>query len=175
MFITKKHIPRRTFLTGMGVTLALPLLESMVPAQTPSRQTAANVRTRFTGIFVPHGAAPGYWSPATTGTNFEFSDIAKPLEPFRYRVVILSGLYGKSSEQPAGESGGDHSVSAAFLAANRPKKSAASDIYLGKTIDQYIADKVGQDTLLPSLQLAIEDPGGNTGMCGWGYSCAYVN
>src|SRR5262245_9246894 len=128
MFITKRHIPRRTFLRTTGVTLALPLLDSMLPASTPLAQTAASPKTRFTGIFVPHGAAPGYWSPETTGTDFEFSPITKPLEPFRDRVVILSGLYAKSSEQPAGESGGDHSVSAAFMAANRPRKRAAKDI-----------------------------------------------
>jgi len=91
MFITKKHIPRRTFLRGVGVTMALPLLESMLPAQTPLRQTAANPNTkrRFVGIWHPHGAAPGYWSPLKEGKDFEFSFITKPLEPFRDRVVLI--------------------------------------------------------------------------------------
>ena len=81
MFITKKHIPRRTFLRGVGVTMALPFLESMLPAQTPLRQTAANPNTkrRFVGIWHPHGAAPGYWSPLKEGKDFEFSFITKPL------------------------------------------------------------------------------------------------
>ena len=92
MFVTKKHIPRRTFLRGAGVTLALPLLESMVPALTPARLTAAAPVRRFVGIWHPHGASPGYWSPLQEGRDFEFSFITKPLEPFRNRVVLISGL-----------------------------------------------------------------------------------
>src|SRR5262245_64665962 len=99
MFITKKHIPRRTFLRGAGATLALPLLEAMLPAQTPQAQTAASpdkIR-RFVGIWHPHGAAPGYWSPLQEGKNFEFSFITKPLEPFRDRIVLITGLHGTSA------------------------------------------------------------------------------
>ena len=92
MFVTKKHIPRRTFLRGAGVTLALPLLESMVPAFTPLRLTAAAPVKRFVGIWHPHGAAPGYWSPTQEGKDFEFSFITKPLEPFRNRTVLITGL-----------------------------------------------------------------------------------
>ena len=97
MFITKKHIPRRTFLRGCGVTVALPFLESMLPAQTPLRQTAASPGSvrRFVGIWHPHGAAPGYWSPLQEGSNFEFSFITKPLEPFRDRVVLISARPGR--------------------------------------------------------------------------------
>src|SRR4029450_12171668 len=90
MFVTKKHLPRRTFLRGAGVTLALPLLESMLPAMTPLRLTAAAPVKRFVGIWHPHGAAPGYWSPVQEGCDFEFSFITKPLEPFRDRVVIIT-------------------------------------------------------------------------------------
>src|SRR5215203_2326314 len=93
MFLAKKHIRRRTFLRGAGVTLALPLLESMVPAMTPARLTAAAPVRRFVGIWHPHGASPGYWSPLQEGRNFEFSYITKPLEAFRNRVVLISGLY----------------------------------------------------------------------------------
>ena len=85
MFITKKFIPRRTFLRGAGVVIGLPLLDSMVPAQTPLSKTAAVPPKRFLGIWHPHGAAPGYWSPQQEGSNFEFSFITKPLEPFRDR------------------------------------------------------------------------------------------
>src|SRR4029453_8595626 len=92
MFLTKKHIPRRTFLRGAGVTLALPFLESMVPALTPLRLTAASPAKRFVGIWHPHGASPGYWSPLQEGKDFEFSFITKPLEPFRNRVVLITGL-----------------------------------------------------------------------------------
>ena len=103
MFITRKHIHRRAFLRGAGVTLALPLLDSMVPAQTPLAKTAAVPKTRFTGIFVPHGMAPGYWvpeKPVLEAGNFPF--ILKPLEPFREQTVVMSGLWSKSAEPPPG-------------------------------------------------------------------------
>jgi len=175
MFITKKHIPRRTFLRGAGTMLALPLLDAMVPARTLLAQTAANPRTRFTGIFVPHGMAPGYWVPAKEGAGFEFPMILSPLEPFRDRTVVLSGLWSKSAEPPPGVTGADHWVAAAYLCADKPRKTAGADIYDGTTIDQLIAEKIGQETLLPSIQLGVEDPGNNTGNCNWGYSCAYSN
>src|SRR2546426_8893560 len=117
MFITKKSIPRRTFLRGCGVTLGLPLLESMLPAQTPLRQTAAkpgSVR-RFVGIWHPHGAAPGYWSPLQEGSNFEFSFITKPLEPLRDRVVLITGLDAAGSSPNAEEHRGDHARGAKLL------------------------------------------------------------
>lgn len=175
MFITRKHIPRRAFLRGTGVALALPFLESMLPAQTPLRNTAANPKTRFTGIFVPHGAAPGYWVPKGEGKDFEFSMVFKPLEPFRDRTVIMSGLWSKSAEPPPGVTGADHWVASAFMCAAKPKKTTGADIKDGTTIDQIIAQKIGQETLLPSLQLALEDPGANSSNCGEGYSCAYTN
>src|SRR5260370_2178366 len=93
MFIAKKHVARRTFLRGIGVTLALPLLDSMVPAQTPLRKTAASPVKRFVGIWHPHGAAPGYWSPLQEGPNFNFSFITKPLEPFHDPLVLITGLH----------------------------------------------------------------------------------
>src|SRR5262245_44213375 len=173
MFISKKHIPRRTFLYGTGVTLALPLLEAMLPAQTPLR-SAASPKTRFTGIFFPHGMAPGYWVPKAEGSNFEFPFILEPLQPFRDDVVILSGLHARSAEPPSGVTGSDHFVAAAYLCATKPKKTTGADITAGTTIDQLIAAKIGQDTLLPSLQLAVEDPGASSS-CGEGYSCAYTN
>ena len=184
-FLTKKHVARRTFLRGAGVTLALPLLDSMIPAQTPLARTAATPKSRFTGIFVPHGAAPGWWVPEAGGPgepksppgdkNFKYPMILEPLEPFRDRTVILSGLWSKSAEPPPGQTGADHWVAAAFLCANKPKKTTGADIYDGTTIDQLIAQKIGQETLLPSLQLALEDPGANSSNCGEGYSCTYSN
>lgn len=174
MFNAKKHIPRRTFLYGTGVTLALPFLEAMLPAQTPLRAAAANPKTRFTGIFFPHGMAPGYWVPKAEGTNFELPFIMGPLQALRDRVVILSGLHARSAEPPPGVTGSDHFVAAAYLCATKPKKTTGADIDAGTTIDQLIAQKIGQDTLLPSLQLAVEDPGASSS-CGEGYSCAYTN
>jgi hypothetical protein len=176
MFITKKHISRRTVLRGAGVALALPLLDSMVPAQTPLRNTAAVPKTRFTGIFVPHGMAPGYWIPdGPTLKAGSLPSIMEPLAPFVDHTTILSGLWTKSAEPPPGVTGADHWVAAAYLCANKPKKTTGSDIEDGTTIDQLIAEKIGQESLLPSLQLAIEDPGANSSNCGEGYSCAYTN
>ena len=176
MFLPKKHLPRRTFLKGAGVALALPLLEAMVPAGALARQSAAALtKTRFTGIFVPHGMAPGHWIPGTEGSGFDFPMILEPLEPFRDSTVVLSGLWSKSAEPPPGVTGADHWVASAFLCAQKPKKTAGADIVNGVTIDQTIAQRIGQDTLLPSLQLGVEDPGANSSNCGEGYSCAYTN
>ena len=122
MFVAKKHIPRRTFLRGAGVTLALPLLESMVPALTPTRLTAAAPIRRFVGIWHPHGAAPGYWSPLKAGKDFEFSFITKPLEPFRNRVVLISGLDMPEAMATTDEPGGDHARGAVLLSGARPRR-----------------------------------------------------
>jgi Protein of unknown function (DUF1552) len=173
MFITKKHIPRRTFLRGAGVTLALPLLESMVPAVTPLRLTAAAPVRRFAGIWHPHGAAPGYWSPLQEGKDFDFSFITKPLEPYRNRTVLITGLDMPEAMATDDEPGGDHARGAVLLSGARPRRNAVSP-FLGATIDQMIANKYGQDTILSSIQLGVEDTG-NFGNCNWGYSCAYTN
>src|SRR6516162_6031843 len=175
MFITKKHISRRTVLKGVGAALALPFLDAMVPAATAMAQTAAAPKPRFVGLFVPHGMAPGYWVPEKEGTDFDFKFCFKPLEPFREYVTLMSGLHSRSAEPPPGVTGADHWVAAAFLCANKPKKTAGADVYAGTTIDQMIAQKHGQDTLMPSMQLAMEDPGANSTNCGEGYSCVYTN
>jgi Protein of unknown function (DUF1552) len=176
MFLTKKHMSRRTVLRGAGTALALPLLDAMVPAGVALAQTAAKPKARFVGCFVPHGMAPGYWVPATEGrldTVLPFN--WKPLEPFRDYSVIMSGLHSRSAEPPPGATGADHWVAAAFLCANKPKKTAGADVYAGTTIDQMIAQKIGRDNLMPSMQLAVEDPGANSSNCGEGYSCTYTN
>jgi hypothetical protein len=176
MFITKKHVSRRTVLRGAGATLALPLLEAMVPAATALAQTAASPKPRFVGLFVCHGMAPGYWVPSTEGPlAAELPFIFKPLEPHRDHTVILSGLHSRSAEPPPGATGADHWVAAAFLCANKPRKTAGADVYAGTTIDQMIAQKIGQDSLMPSMQLTVEDPGANSSNCGEGYSCTYTN
>src|SRR5579883_1305647 len=175
MFITKKHISRRTVLKGAGAALALPFLDAMVPAATALAQTAAQPTPRFVGCFVPHGMAPGYWVPEKTGSDFDFTFIFKPLEPYRKQVTIMSGLHSRSAEPPPGVTGADHWVAAAFLCANKPKKTAGADVYAGTTIDQMIAQKIGTQNLMPSMQLAVEDPGANSSNCGEGYSCVYTN
>ena len=181
MYLTKKHLPRRTFLRGAGVTLALPFLESMVPALGAFAQSPAAPKTRLVTIFAPHGWSPTYWADGdpsvapTAGRNMGLGYIHKPLEPWQDKLTIVSGLDGTSSMPPPGSSGGDHSRASATFTGTSPKKTSGADIYGGVSIDQIVARKYGQDTLLPSLQLAIEDPGANTGICGWGYSCSYSN
>jgi hypothetical protein len=177
MFITKRHIPRRTFLQGAGVSLALPLLEAMVPASTLLAQTAAAPKPRFVGIFFPHGMAPGYWEPKAEGAlPDKLPYILEGLEKVKDQTVVMSGLWSQSAEPPEGTTGSDHWVAAAYLTAIKPRKTAGSDATVGSaTIDQLIARKIGQDTLLPSLQLAVEDPNSSSSNCGEGYSCSYTN
>jgi len=173
MFISKKFIPRRAFLKGAGVTIGLPLLDSMIPAQTPQKKTAATPTPRFLAIWHPHGAAPGYWSPLQEGKDFEFSFITKPLEPFRNRVTLISGLDMPEAMATTEEPGGDHARGAVLLSGTRPRRNAVSP-YLGVTLDQLVAQKYGRDTILSSIQLGVEQDG-NFGNCNWGYSCAYTN
>ena len=174
-YLTQKHISRRTLLRGAGVTLALPFLDSMVPAQTPLRKAAAAPKMRFSAVFTPHGWCRDYCYPKTTGAMAELPFMFKPLEAFKNDISIFSGLDGKSSMPLPGTSGGDHSRTAATFTGAAPRKTAGADIWAGTSIDQMIAQKLGQDTLIPSIQMGIEDPGANTGICGWGYSCAYSN
>src|SRR6195256_4763906 len=177
MFITKKHLSRRTFLHGAGLTLSLPLLEAMVPAQTALAQTAASPKPRFVGMFYPHGMAPGYWEPAAEGPLAEkLPYIMESLEKVKDQTVVLSGMWSKSAEPPEGTTGSDHWVAAAYLTGIKPRKTAGSDATTGSaTIDQQIAMKIGQESLLPSLQLAVEDPNSSSSNCGEGYSCSYTN
>jgi hypothetical protein len=175
-FITNRHIPRRTFLRTSGVTLALPLLDAMAPARLALAQTAAPPK-RFVGIFMPHGMAPGLWEPGTTGALPErLPFILESLEKVKKQTVVLTGLWSKSAEPPEGTTGSDHWVAAAYLTGIKPRKTAGSDATVGSpTIDQLIARKIGAETLLPSLQLAVEDPNASSSNCGEGYSCAYTN
>ena len=182
MFITKKHLSRRTFLTGMGATVALPFLESMVPAQTPTRQTAAAPRPRLACIEMVHGSAGStqdgidkhYWEPEKEGRDFEFTMILKPLEPFRDYVTLVTRTDLRAAEAwAAAEEGADHFRSSAiFLTAAHPKQTEGSDVYAGTSIDQFYAQKYGQDTPLPSIQLGIENVDA-TGACGFNYACVY--
>ena len=172
VFLTNRTLPRRTFLRGLGTTLALPFLESMIPARGADKQPYP---TRFVGAFIPHGVAPGYWIPQSSAPGFKFPFVYEPLEPFRKQVVITSGMWSQSSENPPGVTGADHFVAAAYLTGVKPRKTTGADIHCGTSIDQVIAQKIGQQNLLPSLQLALEDPGANSTNCGEGYSCVYTN
>jgi Protein of unknown function (DUF1552) len=171
MFITKKHLPRRTFLRGMGVTLALPLLDAMLPAQTLLKKTAAAGAPRMGFVYVPHGAIMNEWTPAAEGTAFEFSRVLKPLEPFRDRLNIVSGLGNRAADSTA-----VHSLSpTTWLSGVRPKPTQGVDAYAGITADQIAAQHIGQDTPLPSIELATEDHSALLGACDRDYGCIYMN
>ena len=167
MFVTKKSISRRTVLRGLGTTIALPFLEAMVPALTAAAQTAASPLTRFAVVFVPLGERPGYWTPSKAGRDFELTPILKPLEPFRDWMTIVSELCNPLD---------GHAVSvAAWLSGSVPFRTIAENVRAGTTVDQVIANKIGQDTPFPSLELATEDFTGWIGGCDTAYSCAYMN
>jgi hypothetical protein len=184
MFLTQKHLSRRALLRGLGAAVALPFLDSMVPAQTPLGKTAASPRTRFACIEMVHGAAGStldgsskhYWSPEKEGADFEFTQTLQPLEPYRkYLTVISDTDLNPATAQSAAEEGADHfRSSAVFLTAAHPKMTEGSDIHAGISIDQLYAQKFGQDTPLPSIQLCIENVDA-TGACAYGYACVYAD
>lgn len=166
MFLTKKHVHRRTFLRGVGVTLALPLLDSMIPAGTALAQTAAKPRLRAGFIYIPMGAQMPQWTPIGDKPGFQYNRIMKPLEPFRGRVNIVTGT---SILAPNG-----HALSNAMWL-NGTMPAHGTEIRSGTTIDQLVAQKIGQDTTFPSLEIATEDHASELGSCGGDYACAYMN
>jgi hypothetical protein len=167
MFITKRSLSRRTALRGLGATVALPFLDAMVPALTAARQTAANPARRFGAVFVPHGERPGYWTPNTVGSNFEITPILKPLEPFRDSMTVVSELCLPLNGHATTVSG--------WLSGAIPKQTFAEDVRSATTVDQVIAKQIGQETPLPSLEVATENVEGFIGGCDALYSCAYMN
>jgi len=171
MFISKKHLPRRTFLRGLGVTLALPLLDAMLPAQSLLKKTAAAGSPRIGFVYIPHGAIMNQWTPVAEGTAFEFSRVLKPLEPFRERVNVVSGLGNRAADSTA-----VHSLSpTTWLSGVRPKPTQGVDAFAGITADQIAAQHIGQDTPLPSIELATEDHSALLGACDRDYGCIYMN
>jgi len=171
MFVTKRALSRRTLLRGMGTTLALPFLESMVPAFTALAQTPAKPPQRFGAVYFPNGAPMNYWMPKTTGSELEITPILKPLEAHRDQLTIVGNL-----SRAGGKTVTDHAVSSAgWLSGVVAKQTEAEDISLGITIDQVLAAQIGQDTPFPSLEFATEDFSGYVGGCVPGYSCTYMN
>jgi hypothetical protein len=170
MVITKKALPRRTFLRGLGVTVGLPLLDAMAPAL--SAQTKAT--PRFAAIYCGNGANMEDWTPASDGFAFPFSPTLKPLEPFRNQTLVLTGLDNFPATDQ-GDVGGQHPRAApAFMSSVHPKQTEGADVQAGTTIDQLIARHIGQDTKLPSLELSV-DRNDTVGACDHGYACAYMN
>jgi hypothetical protein len=171
MIVTKKSLPRRTFLRGMGVTLALPLLDAMTPAMSSSVGAKPVVRLGF--VYVPNGIIMDKWRPAAEGRDFPFAPTMKPLEPYRDRLLVLSGL-AQVNGRALGDGAGDHArAGATFLTGVHPKKSE-TNIRAGISADQVAAQELGKYTQLASLELGIES-NQLAGGCDSGYSCAYTN
>lgn len=174
MIITKTALKRRTFLRGIGTTLALPLLDAMVPAMAATRLTAATRPTRLGFVYVPNGIIQKNWLPKAEGTAFEFTPTMKALEPFRDKLVVLSNL-AQINGRALGDGPGDHArAGATWLTGVHPKKTEGADIHAGISADQIAARQFGNDTQLASLEIGLEEPQ-LAGGCDSGYSCAYTN
>ena len=185
-FITGKHIPRRTFLRGMGATVGLPFLDAMLPAGRLWGQAKSEIdRTRLVCIEMVHGAAgsneygasKNLWSPAAVGRDFDLSPSSlRALEPFRDYLTIISNTDVRGAEAVIPrEIGGDHyRSSATFLTQAHPKQTESSDVHVGTSLDQLYAQRFGQDTPIPSMQLCIENVD-QAGGCAYGYACVYTD
>ncbi len=166
MFITKKHLPRRSFLRSAVASVSLPLLDAMIPAATALAQTAARPVPKMGFFYVPHGAVMSEWTPDRAGTDFELKTVLKPLEPFKDYLTIVSGLENKQASGPV------HAITpGTWLSSARPRVS--HDPYGGTTADQIAALHISQDTPLPSIEVATE-PGGAAGSCDRSYGCSYA-
>ena len=172
MIVTRKHLPRRTFLKGMGAVIALPMFDAMTPAFAAAGQAARPLRLGFT--YVPNGITMADWTPKAEGAAFEFSRVMKPLEPFRQDMLVLSGL-GHRNGNALGDGPGDHARAAAsYLTGVHPRKTAGADIQNGISVDQIAAQHLGSQTRFASLELGCDDSR-TIGNCDSGYSCAYTN
>ena len=174
MMITRKSISRRAMLQGLGASLALPLLDSMVPAMAATRISSAKPAVRMAFIYVPNGIIQKDWLPSATGTGFEFLRTMKPIEPFRDQLLVLSNLMQRGG-RALGDGAGDHArAGASWLTGVHPKKTEGSDITAGVSADQIAARHLGKITQLGSLEIGLEEPT-LAGGCDSGYSCAYTN
>ena len=170
MFVRKLSLDRRTFLRGAGVTLALPMLDAMLPAFAAT--TKAIPRMSF--LYTPNGVNPATWPPVGTGTEFKFSPALTPLEPFRDRVTVLTNMAHHSADRQ-NDGAGDHSrATGVFLSGCHAKRTQGADLHLGITADQIAAKSLGKDNLLPSLEISLEDRN-VAPLCDEGYTCAYSN
>ena len=173
MMIFRKAIPRRMFLRGVGATVALPLLDAMIPAFASKSEAAVTSPVRLSICYVPNGIIPGAWKPETVGSNFEITPVLEPLAKFRDRFLVLSGLSSKHAEAAPGDGGqtAPHELACgAFLTGRHPQKEGR----VGVSMDQVLAQDLGQETQLASLELGIEAPD-VTGKCALGWNCAYIH
>ncbi|HWD98913.1 MAG TPA: DUF1552 domain-containing protein, partial [Bryobacteraceae bacterium] len=158
MIITKTALKRRTFLRGVGTALALPLLDSMVPAMAATRLTAAKRPTRLGFVYVPNGIIQKNWLPTTEGVGFEFTPTMQALAPFRDKLVVMSNL-AQINGRALGDGPGDHArAGATWLTGVHPKKTEGADIHAGISADQIAARQFGNDTQLGSLEIGLEEP-----------------
>jgi hypothetical protein len=170
MVIRKRALPRRTFLRGAGAAVALPLLDAMVPALSAAPKAAP----RFAAIYAGNGVTVNAWTPTSEGAGFTFSPTLKPLEAFRDRVLVVSGLDNFPATDQ-GDSGGQHARAAsAFMSSVHPKQTEGADVRVGITMDQIIARQICSDSKLPSLEVSV-DRNDVVGACDHGYACAYLN
>jgi hypothetical protein len=179
MIITRKALPRRTFLRGFGVALGLPMLDAMAPAMSALAQGPASGPRRLGFIYMPNGVAKNssidYWTPPSAGTKFQMSQILAPLEPFRDRMLVISGLDHNQAEAGDDGASGDHTRgTSSWLTGVYPKRTEGADVRNGISADQIAAAAIGKDTALPSLELGI-DLNFLAGQCENSYSCAYLN
>ncbi len=175
MIITRKALPRRTVLRGIGATVALPLLDGMVPALTALSRTAARPIQRFGVVYVPNGVVIDKWTPALDGAAFELTPILEPLKPFRDRLLILTGLT-QNKNGLAAKSGAVHGRCATkYLtgAIPRPFGQEGNDFRADVSMDQLLAAELGRETQLGSLELSLESGDKGAGTCDGGYSCTY--
>ena len=171
MIVARKHLPRRTVLRGLGATLALPLLDSMVPAFTPLRASAAAPVRRFGAIYVGMGMNMNEWVQPAEGA-LRINTILQPIQAHAGRMLVVAGL--DSNEAYATDNGQHPRMQATWLTGSRAKKTYGADIHLGTSLDQIVAKEFGKDTQLGSLELAVESTV-LAGDCAYGYSCAYNN
>jgi hypothetical protein len=173
MILTKVSLDRRTLLRGIGATLALPLLDAMVPAGVRAA-AAAKSPIRLAWVYVPNGIIPEGWLPSAEGSGYEMKLTMQPLEPFRDQMLVLSNLTHHNARS-LGDGGGDHArAGAAYLTGVHPKKTEGADIRAAITADQVAAKALGATTQFGSLELGIDEPY-FAGGCDSGYSCAYTN
>ena len=174
MIVTQKFLPRRTFLRGLGITMALPLLDAMVPAMAATRLTAAKPAMRLGFVYVPNGIIQKAWLPSKEGAGFDFASTMKPLEPFREKLLVMSNLT-QNGGRALGDGAGDHArAGASWLTGVHPKKTEGADIHAGISADQIAAKAFGKNTQFASLEIGLEEPN-LAGSCDSGYSCAYTN